>query len=107
MKKNIKRGLAAALAAMLMVPAQPALASKQSPPDASEEEQLIPEEIEEEKEAAAEAKRRAPATPDAEKAAEAYMTSKELNRRRLAEARKRDAEKYGDEYVEVTDQDLM
>ena len=48
MKKNIKRGLAAALAAMLMVPAQPALASKQSPPDASEEEQLIPEEIEEE-----------------------------------------------------------
>lgn len=67
----------------------------------------LPEEIEEEKEAAAEAKRRAPATPDAEKAAEAYMTSKELNRRRLAEARKRDAEKYGDEYVEVTDQDLM
>ena len=48
MRKNIKRGLAAALAAMLMVPAQPALASKQSPPDASEEEQLIPEEIEEE-----------------------------------------------------------
>ena len=67
----------------------------------------LPEEIEEEKEAAAAAKRRAPATPDAEKAAEAYMTSKELNRRRLAEARKRDAEKYGDEYVEVTDQDLM
>lgn len=67
----------------------------------------LPEEIEEEKEAAAEAKRKQPATPDAEKAAEAYMTSKELNRKRLAEARKRDAEKYGEEYIEVTDQDLM
>jgi YidC/Oxa1 family membrane protein insertase len=67
----------------------------------------LPEEIEEEKEAEAEAKRKAPATPDAEKAAEAYMTSKELNRKRLAEARKRDAEKYGEEYIEVTDQDLM
>lgn len=67
----------------------------------------LPEEIEEEKEAAAEAKRKKPATPDAQKAAEAYMTSKELNRKRLAEARKRDAEKYGDEYIEVTDQDLM
>lgn len=67
----------------------------------------LPEEIEEEKAAAAEAKRKQPATPDAEKAAEAYMTSKELNRKRLAEARKRDAEKYGEEYIEVTDQDLM
>ena len=67
----------------------------------------LPEEIEEENAAKAEAKRKTPATPDAEKAAEAYMTSKELNRKRLAEARKRDAEKYGDEYVEVTDQDLM
>ena len=67
----------------------------------------LPEEIEEEKAALAEAKRKEPATPDADKAAEAYMTSKELNRKRLAEARKRDAEKYGDEYVEVTDQDLM
>ena len=35
------------------------------------------------------------------------LTEKELNRRRLAEARKRDAEKYGEEYVEVTDKDLM
>ena len=37
------------------------------------------------------------------------MTQKEindLNRRRLAEARRRDAEKYGEEYVEVTDDDL-
>lgn len=37
------------------------------------------------------------------------MTQKEineLNRRRLAEARRRDAEKYGEEYVEVTDEDL-
>jgi len=35
------------------------------------------------------------------------LTEKEINRRRLAEARKRDAEKYGEEYVEVTDKDLM
>lgn len=35
-----------------------------------------------------------------------YLTAKELNRRRLAEARRRDAEKYGEEYVEVTDDDL-
>ena len=35
------------------------------------------------------------------------LPEKEINRRRLAEARKRDAEKYGEEYVEVTDKDLM
>ena len=35
------------------------------------------------------------------------LTEKEINRKRLAEARKRDAEKYGEEYVEVTDKDLM
>ena len=34
------------------------------------------------------------------------MSAKEINRRRLAEARRRDAEKYGEEYVEVTDDDL-
>ena len=34
------------------------------------------------------------------------LSQKEINRRRLAEARKRDAEKYGEEYVEVTDEDL-
>ena len=34
------------------------------------------------------------------------MTAKEINRRKLAAARKRDAEKYGEEYVEVTDDDL-
>ena len=38
---------------------------------------------------------------------EEYMTSKEQARRRLAEARRRDAEKYGEEYHEVTDKDLM
>jgi len=37
---------------------------------------------------------------------EKTMGQKESNRRRLAEARKRDAEKYGEEYVEVTDEDL-
>ena len=34
------------------------------------------------------------------------LTQKEINRMKLAEARKRDAEKYGEEYVEVTDDDL-
>ena len=38
---------------------------------------------------------------------EEYLTSKEQARRRLAEARRRDAEKYGEEYHEVTDKDLM
>lgn len=37
---------------------------------------------------------------------EKALTQKEINRRKLAEARKRDAEKYGEEYVEVTDDDL-
>lgn len=35
------------------------------------------------------------------------LTAKEINRRKLAEARRRDAEKYGEEYVEVTDDDLI
>lgn len=43
-------------------------------------------------------------TPEEEKLA---LSEKELNRKRLAEARRRDAEKYGEEYVEVTDNDLM
>ncbi|WRS26771.1 YidC/Oxa1 family membrane protein insertase [Oscillospiraceae bacterium MB08-C2-2] len=34
------------------------------------------------------------------------MTQKELNRRKLAEARQRDAERYGEEYADVTDEDL-
>jgi YidC/Oxa1 family membrane protein insertase len=37
---------------------------------------------------------------------ETSLSQKERNRRRLAEARRRNAEKYGDEYVEVTDEDL-
>lgn len=37
---------------------------------------------------------------------EAALSQKEQNRRRLAEARRRNAEKYGDTYVEVTDDDL-
>ena len=36
----------------------------------------------------------------------AALSQKEINRRKLAEARKRDAELYGEEYVEVTDDDL-
>ncbi|MDL2232545.1 membrane protein insertase YidC [Ruminococcaceae bacterium OttesenSCG-928-L11] len=35
------------------------------------------------------------------------LPAKEVNRKKLAEARKRDAEKYGEEYVEVTDEDLV
>ena len=42
---------------------------------------------------------------DAE-AKERAKTQKEINRQKLAEARKRDAEKYGDTYTEVTDDDL-
>lgn len=37
---------------------------------------------------------------------EKAMTQKEINRKLLAEARRRDAEKYGETYVEVTDEDL-
>jgi len=43
------------------------------------------------------------ATKEDEKAA---LSQKEKDRRKLAEARRRDAEKYGEEYVEVTDDDL-
>lgn len=41
-----------------------------------------------------------------EQVVEKELTQKEIDRKRLAEARKRDAEKYGEEYVEVTDEDL-
>ncbi|MBC8586321.1 membrane protein insertase YidC [Youxingia wuxianensis] len=51
-----------------------------------------------------EAKKRAKAgEADAIKKA---MSAKEINRIKLAEARKRDAEKYGEEYKEVTDEDF-
>jgi len=40
-------------------------------------------------------------------AVEKALTAKEINRRKLAEARKRDAERYGEVYVEVTDEDLV
>lgn len=33
-------------------------------------------------------------------------SQKEINRQKLAQARKQDAEKYGDVYTEVTDDDL-
>lgn len=46
-----------------------------------------------------------PEAPDEETIQKA-LTAKEINRRKLAAARKRDAEKYGEEYVEVTDDDL-
>lgn len=37
---------------------------------------------------------------------EKALSAKEINRAKLAAARRRDAEKYGEEYVEVTDDDL-
>lgn len=37
---------------------------------------------------------------------EKSLSQKELNRRKLAEARKRDAERYGETYEDVTDEDL-
>lgn len=51
-----------------------------------------------------EAKKRAKEQGKAD--AEAALSKKEQDRRRLAEARRRNAEKYGDTYVEVTDDDL-
>lgn len=51
-----------------------------------------------------EAKKRAKEEGKAED--EAALSKKEQDRRRLAEARRRNAEKYGDVYVEVTDDDL-
>ena len=42
---------------------------------------------------------------DAEAKAKA-KSQKEINRQKLAQARKQDAEKYGDVYTEVTDDDL-
>lgn len=45
-------------------------------------------------------------TSTVEKESYEGLSQKEINRRRLAAARKRDAEKYGEEYVEVTDDDL-
>ena len=39
-------------------------------------------------------------------AAAAALSQKEINRQKLAAARKRQAEKYGDTYIEVTDEDL-
>lgn len=41
-----------------------------------------------------------------DEADEKALSQKEINRMKLAAARRRDAEKYGEEYVEVTDQDL-
>lgn len=38
---------------------------------------------------------------------EKVLSQKEINRRKLAEARRRDAERYGETYVEVTDDDLQ
>lgn len=73
---------------------------------------LDEEELSRKKEQERKAKRTSARTEEEEKAArekaeEEYISAKEMNRRRLAEARRQDAEKYGEEYVEVTDKDLQ
>lgn len=59
---------------------------------------------EEERQARIEAKKAAKQTGEGDEKA---LSQKEINKRKLAEARRRDAEKYGEEYVEVTDADLQ
>ncbi len=61
------------------------------------------EKREQERLARIEAKKRAKELGEDDQSA---LSKKELNRRKLAEARKRDAEKYGEDYAEVTDDDL-
>ncbi len=62
------------------------------------------------KKQAREAREAKEAQPDQEGAAGSEdpkaLSQKEVNRRKLAEARRRDAERYGDVYVEVTDDDV-
>ena len=52
------------------------------------------------------AKRREEAKANEAEAKHKALSQKEINRQKLAEARRRDAEKYGEVYVEVTDKDL-
>ena len=52
------------------------------------------------------AKRREEAKAGEAEAKRKALSQKEINRQKLAEARRRDAEKYGEVYVEVTDKDL-
>ena len=47
------------------------------------------------------------AKEEGKETSEKALSQKEINKRKLAEARRRDAEKYGEEYVEVTDDDVM
>ena len=56
---------------------------------------------EEERKARIESKKLAKETGDT-----GALSQKEINKRKLAEARRRDAEKYGEEFVEVTDNDF-
>ena len=66
------------------------------------------EEMEERRQLAREERRKAKelAKQGDEEAAKKSLSQKEINRQKLAAARKRDAEKYGEEYVDVTDEDL-
>ncbi len=65
------------------------------------------EELRKEKEEKAEARKKAREEKEINGVPEKSSKSqKEINRERLAAARKRDAEKYGEEYTEVTDKDM-
>ena len=61
--------------------------------------------IESEKRLAAEKAEKARLREEA-KNGKKQLSQKEINRQKLAEARRRDAEKYGEVYVEVTDKDI-
>ena len=89
----------------LLMAIQTALLNKyMNPRDLAEKARAAYEEKRErERQEKIEAKKRAKESGlDVDKA----LSQKEINRMKLAAARKRDAEKYGEEYHEVTDDDL-
>jgi len=69
-------------------------------------EQRKAQEKEERQKERAEAKKRVKEGKSTEEDKQKAMSAKEIARKKLADARRRDAEKYGEEYVEVTDADL-
>ena len=73
----------------------------------AEEEAARERERQERSEAKKRAKERAGKEPDPDEPVdEKALSQKEINRRKLAAARRRDAERYGEEYVEATDEDV-
>ncbi|WP_040195441.1 membrane protein insertase YidC [Candidatus Soleaferrea massiliensis] len=85
----------------------PALIAEQARLEAEEQaEREKQERIEARKRAQEEQKERAKNGQGKKPVDEKALTQKEINKRKLAEARRRDAERYGEEYIEVTDEDL-